>query len=83
MVRNAQETVQQMARTTGGVIKQLGGRPKAEKVEATATQPGIIALHNITQGTTSHARMLVRGGVRITFGATPLLAAGITAVQKL
>ena len=27
--------------------------------------------------------MLVRGGVRITFGATPLPAAGITAVQKV
>jgi len=36
---------------------------------------------NSSQGTTSHARMLVRVGIRITFGAIPLTA-GTTAVQK-
>merc|ERR1719222_1249483 len=35
-----------------------------------------------SQGTTSHAQMLARGGVRITFGVTPATA-GTTAVQKL
>ena len=34
-------------------------------------------------GTISHARMLVKAGVRNTFGAIPLTTAGTTAVQKV
>jgi len=83
------ETVEHMARNTGGARSRNAGLQRAEKVETMETQPGTIALQIITQGTTSHARTLVKGGVRISFGATPLTGTipyhtiGTTAVQKL
>jgi len=83
MARSALETVEHMARNTGGARSHNGGLQRAGKVEAMETQPGTIALQIFTQGTTRHARMLVKAGVRITFGAIPLTTAGTTAVQKL
>jgi len=92
------ETVEHMARNTGGARSHNAGLQRAGKVEAMETQPGTIALPRqsripdlrtrrsqatLSQGTTLHARMLVKGGVRITFGAIPLTTAGTTAVQKL
>jgi len=76
-------TVEHTARNTGGARSRNDGLQRAGKVEAMETQPGTTALQIITQGTTRHARMLVKGEVRNTFGAIPLTTAGTTAVQKL
>jgi len=95
MDRSALETVEHMARNIGGARRQLGGQHKVGGVGKVATLPGAIALlrlsripdlrtvrSKVSQGTTSHARMLARGGVRNTSGVT-LSTAGTTAVHKL
>jgi len=93
MVRSAWENVAHMEKNTGGAKSRVAG------VENTLIHCGTTALLRQSRildlrtlplrekpepGTTSPARMLVRGWVRITSGATPWkLTAGITAVLKL
>jgi len=95
MARSALETVEHMARNIGGARRPPAGLQKVRRVRNRPTHPGTIALLRLSripdlrtarlkasQGTTSHAKTLVRGGVRITSGVTPSTA-GTIAVQKL